>query len=89
MKRLKKPEIGHYLKNDIAPKYQLQEFRVSEDCVLPVGFMISARHFTPGQLVDVCGISNGKGFQGVMKRWHFKGQPASHGNSRSHRLNGN
>jgi 50S ribosomal protein uL3 len=40
------------------------------------------------QLVDVCGISKGKGFQGVMKRWNFKGGRASHGNSLSHRVPG-
>ena len=40
------------------------------------------------QLVDVCGVSKGKGFQGVMKRWNFKGGRASHGNSLSHRVPG-
>ena len=39
----------------------------------------------PGQYVDVTGISIGKGFQGAMKRWGFKGQPATHGTSRTHR----
>lgn len=48
LKKLKKPEIGHYLKNDIAPKQTLREFRITEENLLPVGFMFSARHFTPG-----------------------------------------
>lgn len=66
-----------------APK--LMEFRVSQEALLPVGFRIRAQHFVAGQLVDVCGISKGKGFQGGMKRWGFKGQGASHGVSKAHR----
>jgi len=48
LKRLKKSEIGHYLKHDLPPSYRLMEFRVSEENILPVGFLISARHFCPG-----------------------------------------
>lgn len=66
----------------------LQEFRVSPDALLEPGTVIEARHFVPGQLVDVCGTSKGKGFQGVMKRWNFKGGSASHGNSLAHRTMG-
>jgi len=61
---------------------------VSEDALLPVGTSITARHFAPGQYIDVQGTSKGKGFQGVMRRWGFKGQPASHGHSLSHRSAG-
>jgi large subunit ribosomal protein L3 len=57
----------------LPPKYELQEFHCHPDNTLPIGFQMTARHFTPGQYVDVCGTSNGKGFQGAMKRWHFKG----------------
>ena len=64
---------------------QLAEFRVSPDGVLPVGTELTAAHFTPGQFVDIAGITSGKGFQGVMKRHGFAGQPASHGNSLAHR----
>ena len=64
---------------------QLAEFRVSPDGLLPVGTELTAAHFTPGQFVDIAGISSGKGFQGVMKRHGFAGQPASHGNSLAHR----
>lgn len=64
------------------------EFRVSEDAVVPKGTHLSAAHFTPGQYVDVTGITLGKGFQGVMKRWGFGGQPASHGTSKAHRSAG-
>jgi len=49
---------------------------------------MSARHFTPGQYVDVSGTSAGKGFQGTIKKFGFKMQPATHGNSRSHRMLG-
>ncbi|KAL0388945.1 UNVERIFIED_CONTAM: 50S ribosomal protein L3-2, mitochondrial [Sesamum radiatum] len=66
-------------------KRKLTEFPVTEDALLPVGTSISVRHFVPGQYVDVTGITKGKGFQGGMKRWGFKGMPASHGASLSHR----
>lgn len=46
------------------------------------------RHYVPGQYVDITGITTGKGFQGTIKRWNFKMQPASHGNSLSHRVMG-
>ncbi|TMW61043.1 hypothetical protein Poli38472_014504 [Pythium oligandrum] len=80
-----KPVMGHLAKAGVAPKRQLQEFRVSDDALLPLGTTLSAQHFTPGQYVDVCGTSKGKGFQGVMKRHNFAGQPASHGNSKTER----
>ena len=60
----------------------------TEDALLPVGTTITARHFVPGQYVDVQGTTKGKGFAGPMKRWGFKGQPASHGHSKSHRSHG-
>lgn len=49
---------------------------------------MSARHFTPGQYIDCTGITAGKGFQGTVKRFGFKLQPKSHGNSKSHRMLG-
>lgn len=64
------------------------EFRVTPDAVVPLGTPLSAAHFTPGQYVDITGTSIGKGFQGVMKRWGFGGQPASHGTSKAHRSAG-
>ena len=84
-KRVKKPQAFHFLRNNVPIKRDLQEFRVSEEHLLPVGTEIRADHFAEGQFVDVCGMSIGKGFQGVMKRWGFGGQPASHGASKSHR----
>jgi large subunit ribosomal protein L3 len=76
------------MKAGVPPKYAVREFPVTKENLLPVGFMLSARHFTPGQFVDVQGYSIGKGFQGAMKRWNFRGGPASHGASLSHRTIG-
>lgn len=71
------------------PPYIVREFRVTaEDCIPPIGTQIHARHFVPGQNVDVAGTSKGKGFQGAMKRHNFKGGSATHGNSKSHRALG-
>ena len=61
------------------------KFRVTPDALLPVGHVMSALHFLPGQRVDVTGITLGFGFAGAMRRHHFSGQPASHGVSVSHR----
>lgn len=80
-----KPVLGHLAKAGAGPKRQLQEFQVAEDALLPLGLTLSAQHFVPGQFVDVCGTSKGKGFAGVMKRHNFAGQPASHGNSKTER----
>ncbi len=77
--------LGQFKKAGVPPKRVLREFPVHQDGMLPVGFRFHARHFVPGQLVDVSGVSKGKGFSGAMKRWGFKGQPASHGNSKAHR----
>jgi large subunit ribosomal protein L3 len=65
----------------------LREFRLDNVDALAVGDVISADVFQPGELVDVTGTSIGKGFQGVIKRWGFKGGRSSHG-SRFHRAPG-
>ncbi len=87
-KNLTKPERGHFGKAEVAPKARLVEFRVDEDALVEVGATISADHFVPGQLVDVTGVTQGKGFAGAMKRWGFGGLRASHGVSVSHRSHG-
>lgn len=87
-KRLGISRLGQFSKAGVHPKRSLQEFKVTPDCLLPVGTVIKARHFVPGQLVDVCSKSKGKGFQGVMKLWNFGGGRASHGNSLNHRTPG-
>lgn len=79
---------GHFTAAGVPIKRKLAEFRVSPNSILPVGFPLTASHFIAGQYVDVAGTTIGKGFQGVMKRWGFAGQPASHGNSLSHRVPG-
>ena len=79
---------GHFDAAGLPIKRKLAEFRVSPDSVLPVGFTLNASHFVPGQFVDVTGTTIGKGFQGVMKRWGFAGQSASHGTSLAHRSAG-
>jgi large subunit ribosomal protein L3 len=84
-KNLTKPERGHFGKAEVEPKAQLVEFRVSEDALVEVGATLSADHFVAGQLVDISGHTQGKGFAGGMKRWNFGGLRASHGVSVSHR----
>jgi large subunit ribosomal protein L3 len=87
-KNLTKPERGHFAKNEVEPKARLVEFRVADDALVAVGSEISASHFIAGQLVDVAGHTQGKGFAGVMKRWNFGGLRATHGVSVSHRSHG-
>ena len=87
-KQLHGTQRGHFEAAGVPPKRRLAEFRVSPDALLPVGHELRASHFVAGQFVDVTGTSIGKGFQGVMKRWGFAGQPASHGNSLAHRAAG-
>ncbi|XP_066386937.1 large ribosomal subunit protein uL3m-like [Miscanthus floridulus] len=87
-KHLTKPEVGHFRAQGVPLKRKLREFPVTEDALLPVGTTITVRHFVPGQLVDVTGITKGKGFAGVMKKYDFSGMPASHGASKSHRSGG-
>ncbi|KAI5349081.1 hypothetical protein L3X38_001968 [Prunus dulcis] len=84
-KHLTKSEVGHFRAQGVPLKRKLREFPVTKDALLPVGMSIGVRHFVPGQYVDVTGITRGKGFQGGMKRHGFKGMPASHGASLSHR----
>lgn len=88
LSKLKKPQAGHYLKYGLPPKMHLAEFPVTPENFLPIGYLLGPRHFHVGQFVDVQATSKGKGFQGVMKRWNFSGQEASHGNSKAHRLPG-
>lgn len=86
--RTPKPLRYHCAKAGVEPKQKLIEFSVHEFFKLPVGTELRSSHFTPGQYVDVTGTSIGKGTQGVMKRWGFKGGPASHGCSKAHRKPG-
>ena len=88
VKNVGKAMRGHYAKAKVTPKRRLAEFRVSPDAMLDLGASLFADHFAPGQYVDACGISIGKGFAGAMKRHNFGGMRASHGVSISHRAHG-
>ena len=87
-KNLSKPQRGHFGKAEVEPKAKVVEFRVDEGNLLEVGAELSADHFVAGQLVDVQGVTQGKGFAGAMKRWGFAGLRATHGVSVSHRSHG-
>ena len=88
IRRLNWSKLGHFNKHNVPPKGKLMEFQVGKDAMLPVGTEITCQHFMPGQYVDVKGISKGRGFQGVMKRWGMKGGPATHGATKFHRKRG-
>lgn len=87
--RVTKPLAGHYAKAGVEAGRGLWEFRLDgSDEQFEVGSTIGVDRFSAGQVVDVTGVSKGKGFQGVIKRWNFSMQDATHGNSRSHRAPG-
>ena len=86
-----KPLAGHYAKAKVEAGRGLWEFRVAEADIgkYAVGAELSAADlFSVGQIVDVAGVTKGKGFQGTIKRWNFSMGDATHGNSLSHRSPG-
>ncbi len=87
-KRTSQAMRGHFAVAKVEPKRKIAEFRVDPENLIGVGEEITANHYFEGQFVDVSGTSIGKGFQGAMKRWNFKGLRASHGVSISHRSHG-
>ena len=88
-KNVNKPQREAFAKAQVGLKMKVAEFRLdSEEALLPVGSTISAEHFIAGQMVDVTGHTQGKGFAGAMKRWGFGGLRATHGVSVSHRSHG-
>src|SRR5688500_15675423 len=88
--RVVKPLAGHLAKAGVEGGHVLKEFRAKAEELanLKVGGKVGVELFKVGQLVDVQGVTIGKGFAGVIKRHHFGGQNASHGNSISHRVPG-
>lgn len=88
--RVNKPTAGHFAKAGIEPARGMTEFRVSAEVAAQYqpGATITVEIFQPGQLVDVSGVTQGKGFAGTIKRHNFGSQRASHGNSRSHNVPG-
>jgi len=87
--KVSKPEAGHLAKAGVVAGEGLWEFRLDgSDEAFEVGSELTVDRFEQGQIVDVAGRSKGKGFQGVIKRWNFRMQDATHGNSLSHRAPG-
>ncbi|MCD0165213.1 50S ribosomal protein L3 [Deinococcus sp. 12RED42] len=83
-KSVNKPAAGHFKKAGVSPVRFLREFRDFN----PEGDTVAIDIFSEGEKIDATGTSKGKGFQGVMKRWNFKGGPASHGSKKWHRRPG-
>ncbi|HEX5361266.1 MAG TPA: 50S ribosomal protein L3 [Fluviicoccus sp.] len=88
--RVTKAMAGHFGKAEVAAGRGVWEFRVGAEelASYQVGGQIGVNLFATGQKVDVIGTSKGKGFQGGVKRWNFRTQDATHGNSVSHRVHG-
>jgi large subunit ribosomal protein L3 len=72
-KNVTKPLKGHFAKAGVTPKHVVKEFRVDSNKLIDLGAEISIDHFVIGQFIDIQGVTQGKGFAGVMKRWNFKG----------------
>ncbi|NCP15211.1 MAG: 50S ribosomal protein L3 [Sphingomonadales bacterium] len=88
-KNVAKAQREHFAKADVGLKKRVAEFRVEDaEGLVAVGSTISAEHFIAGQMVDITGHTQGKGFAGAMKRWGFGGMRATHGVSISHRAHG-
>ncbi|MFB0976000.1 MAG: 50S ribosomal protein L3 [Tolumonas sp.] len=88
--RLTKAEAGHFAKAEVEAGRGLWEFRLNdgEGADLTVGSELKVDIFADVKKADVTGISKGKGFAGTVKRWNFRTQDMTHGNSRSHRVPG-
>jgi len=86
--RVSKPEAGHFAKAGVEAGRGLWEFRLENGEEFEVGAELTVELFNEIKKVDVTGSSKGKGFQGAVKRWNFRTQDATHGNSLSHRAPG-
>ncbi|KAJ7360546.1 hypothetical protein OS493_015650 [Desmophyllum pertusum] len=85
---VRKTQYGHFKKFGSNPKKKVRSFSVTQNGLLHPGTPLYAAHFHPGQYVKTQGVTIDRGFQGVMKRWKMKGQPATHGVSKTHRKMG-
>lgn len=87
--RVNKPAAGHFAKAKTLAGSSIREYRVG---AIPenaaAGAALDVSIFAAGQMVDVQGVSKGRGYAGTVRRWNFRTQDASHGNSRSHRVPG-
>ena len=86
--RLNRPEAGHFAKAGVEAGAKLVELRLDDSGGYEIGQELKVDQLTAGEKVDVTAVSKGKGFAGVMKRYNFKGQGASHGNHKKHRAPG-
>ncbi|KAK1117706.1 hypothetical protein K0M31_015649 [Melipona bicolor] len=84
-----KEYYGIFNSAGVTPKKTLMRFTVTPNAALQSGTPLCAAHFKPGEFIDIRGKTIDRGFQGVMKRWGFKGMPASHGVTKTHRRPGN
>jgi len=80
-----KPRKGHFAKADAAVKKVLKEFKLENSDTIEVGSILKADTFEPGDMVDVSGISKGKGYQGTIKRHGFSRIKETHGSGPTHR----
>ena len=87
-KKVNKAAAGHFKKANVAPKKTLREFRLADISGLNVGDILKADVFAAGDKIKVTGTSLGKGYQGVMRRWNFKGSKDTHGCEKVHRSGG-
>ncbi|GGC77254.1 50S ribosomal protein L3 [Hoyosella rhizosphaerae] len=87
-RKVTKPVAGQFNKAGVTPRRHIVEIRVGDPSQYEIGQEITADAFVDGSVVDVTGISRGKGFAGVMKRHGFRGQGASHGTQAVHRRPG-
>ncbi|MCF7885582.1 MAG: 50S ribosomal protein L3 [Candidatus Marinimicrobia bacterium] len=86
--KVNKPEEGHFKKAGTKAYNVLMEFKNVAEELMKTGEEIKVEYFHPGEKVKVTGISKGKGFQGVVKKYKFKGGPKSHGQSHTLRTHG-
>lgn len=86
--RVTKPQAGHFAKAQTAAGRKVAEFRLEDSAELELGAELKVDMFEAGQMIDISGITKGKGFAGVVKRYGFGGGDATHGNSLSHRAPG-
>lgn len=87
VKKLTKPQLGHFKKVGIPPLKYLMEYKVENITEFQIGQIITIGNFNIGELVNVSGISIGKGFSGTVKRHNFKRGPMTHG-SKNHKAPG-
>ncbi len=87
-KKFNRPKRGHFTKANITPRRYLKEIRVNTTEGLSVGTVVDAGIFSVGDTVDVTGVSKGRGFTGVVKRWGFAGGKKTHGGEQDLRRGG-